>query len=427
MSQREVVVTGAGLTTPLGANVEQNWLNLKSLKTGIGYYPKNDLPACFQHYGKVGPFQLPPPAAPHLAAQMKFLNRGALLGFAAVAEAVEQARPRLPAIAPDRRALYLASGDFTKVGYDFLYPATQEGTAAQGVDCEKLNQAALVKVNPFFLLESIANNLFSFLSAFYEFRGPNTSLASLSPYGSQALELAYRTIQEGRADVALAVGYGNWITEIPLLELKELGLISKCDSGASSFKPFDRSRDGFIPAEGAAALFLESAEMATQRAAVVLGAIKGCGNSIDILPGSSLGVPQKVCARSIRLAMEDAGCDAGDLAFISGHGSATIKGDRSELRSISEFLSAEREHVAVCGLKPYTGHMGAASDLAEIVLGVKSLEAGMIPATLNFAQTDREFSELRICDRHQPGGKNLFLSISYGLGGQSSCVVIGIH
>jgi 3-oxoacyl-[acyl-carrier-protein] synthase II len=427
MSGREVVVTGVGLITPLGIGIEENWAAVNEQRSGIGYYPKDALPHCFQYFGKVKPFEFTDPLLPALASQRKFLNRGALLGLSSACEALRRSGANLSVVPRGRRALYIASGDFSNIGCDFLYPATKEGTNGkwQQMDFEKLNQATLTQVNPFFLLQSISNNLFSFLSAFGEFMGPNTSLASLSPCGSQALELACRAIQQGRADIALAVGYGNWITEVPLYELQGLGLLSKCDSGAQSFRPFDRLRDGFIPGEGGAAIFLEAEESVAQRNGNVLAAIEGCGNAVEFSPGR-LAVPEQVCGRSMRLALNEAGRDISDLAFISAHGSATQKGDRSELMSIRELLEAESTDVPVCGMKPYTGHMGAASDLAEVVLGIYAIRNRLIPATLNFTLTEKEFSGIQVPSRHRATEKRLFLSLSYGIAGQSSCLILSV-
>jgi 3-oxoacyl-[acyl-carrier-protein] synthase II len=371
---------------------------------------------------------LPDLTFPNLSAQMKFLNRGALLGFSAAFEAVSQAKIKLDRVPPRRRALFIASGDMTKVGYESFYPAFEESTddGWRKLDPEKLNRATLSKVNPFFLLESIANNLFSFLSACYELRGPNTNLASLSPYGSQALELGYRSIQQGRADIALVVGYCNWITDIPFYELEGLGLLSKCQSGPSSFRPFDRMRDGFIPGEGGAAIFLESEELAQRRGAKALGQVRGCGNCIDFVDGSALGVAPQVTQRSLHMALEEAGCEIKDLAFVCGHGSATQKGDRSELRSIRALMEDENVAVPVCGMKSYSSHMGAASDLAEVIWGMKAVEQGLVPATLNFQEADKEFAGLGISGRHLPTSKGFLISSSYGMGGQSSAVVVGV-
>ena len=426
MREREVVITGFGLITPLGINCEENWKNLNAMKTGIAYHPKDDMPNFLQYFGKIPDVEIPQDIPNKLIGQMKFLNRGALLGFCAAREAVFHSGVTMSDVQPGRRALYLASGDFTKVGYDFMFPAFKDATddTWSSVNSEKLNISALNKVNPFFLLESISNNLFSFLSAFFEFMGPNTSLASLSPCGGYALELALRSIVRDKADVALAVGCGNWITEIPLYELSSIGILSKCTSGVHSFRPFNRQRDGFIPGEGGAAIFLEAADRAQERGAKILGRIRGCANYNELSESRGFGVPARVCKRSIELALADARCEIGALASINPHGSGTQKGDRSELRSIMDVLGKKHSDIPICGMKPYTGHLGSASDIAEIIFGISAVQNGIIPATLNFEETEREFSGLNISNNHQTCEKQCFLSIIYGIGGQSVAMVV---
>jgi 3-oxoacyl-[acyl-carrier-protein] synthase II len=426
MYEREVVITGAGLITPLGINCEENWKNLKEMKTGIAHYPADGLPNFLQYLGKVRDIAIPEDIPQKLLGQMKFLNRGALLGFFAAREAFAHSDIPISDIPPGRRAFYLASGDFTKVGYDFMFPALKDATGGtwQNIDFQKLNTSALNKVNPFFLLESLSNNLFSFLSAFFELMGPNTSLASLSPCGGYALELAARSIKHDKADMALAVGCGNWITEIPLYELESLGIISKCTSGIHSFRPFNRQRDGFIPGEGGAALLLEAAESAHQRGATILGRIKGLANYSEFSDNAGFSVPAKVCQRSIELALRDAQCEIKDLASINPHGSGTQQGDRSEMRSIVDVFNAKHCDVPICGMKPYTGHLGAASDIAEVIFGIKGVQDNMVPATLNFEETEKDFSDLKISNMHQACEKRSFLSMIYGIGGQSLTMVV---
>lgn len=426
MHEREVVITGTGLVTPLGKDTAENWENLISLKTGIAYYPKDGLPNSLQHMGRVTECSIPEDIPHKLMGQIKFLNRGALLGFLSVREAVTQAGINMQDISPGRRALYIASGDFTKVGHEFMYPAIKDATGGKwrDVDYEKLNNSALDKVNPFFLLESLHNNLFSFLSAFLEFMGPNASLASLSPCGGQALELAYRSIKQGKADIALAVGYCNWITDIPMYEIETLGILSGCSSGVRSFMPFDRRRDGFIPGEGGAAVFLEAEGTALKRGANILGRIKGTANYNEFSTGRGFTVPPKVSKRGMELALQSSGCEIADMSFIIPHGSGTQKGDRSELMSLMDILGTGNLDMPVCGLKPYTGHLGAASDIAEVIFGMNGIKNGLAPATLNFGETEKEFSGLNISGSHQGCGKDHFMSVSYGIGGQSSTVVV---
>lgn len=429
MNKQEVVITGMGMITPLGRNLAENWENLKGMKTGIVHYPEAGRPDFLQYIGKVAECRLPDDLPHKLRGQAKFLNRGALLGFLSAYEILTQPDIVLSDTLPGRRALYIASGDFTKVGYDFMYPALREATGNnwKDIDFQKLNQAAIDKVNPFFLLEALNNNLFSFLSAYLEFMGPSTSLASLSPCGGHAFELACRSIRNNNADVALAVGYGNWITEIPLCEIETLGLLSESTKGICSFRPFDRHRDGFIPGEGGAAILLESADRARQRGAKIIGKVRGLANCTEFSSSKGFSVPQKVIKRSVELAIKDAGCDISDIAFINPHGSGTRKGDHSELSSIMDVLYPENMALPLCGLKPYTGHMGAASDIAEIIFGINGIKDRIVPATLNFERSEKEFSELRISNNHQICNGNKFLSVSYGIGGQSSVVVVEVN
>jgi 3-oxoacyl-[acyl-carrier-protein] synthase II len=426
ISAREVVVTGTGLISPLGRDVPENWENFKAGRTGIERFPGNGRPDSLQYLGKVKNIDIPEGIPAKLQSQMRFLNRGSMLGFRAAYEAVRTSGMVFLQVPRERRALYIASGDLTKVGYEFMHPAIMAVWDGRSgcVDQRRLNSMSLEKVNPFFLLESICNNAFSFLSAYFEFTGPNTSLASLSPCGGHALELASRRIMQGEADVALVVGCGNWISDVPLMEMDGLGILSRCRKGEKSYRPFDRHRDGFIAAEGGAAVFLESAEGARDRRAKVHAVIKGFGNCMEIAESRRLSVPSSVSVRSMRMALDEAGLDPGRLAFICPHGSGTRKGDRSELRSISELLGDQWPDVPICGLKPYTGHMAAASDLAEVIFGIMAAAEGIVPATLNFHQADEEFSMLNLSSGFRQTDLRCFLSTSYGILGESSSTVL---
>ncbi|GAB4482698.1 MAG: beta-ketoacyl-ACP synthase II [Thermodesulfovibrionales bacterium] len=425
MPARDTVITGFGLISPLGPNARENFSGLSSLRTGIRHFPLDGLPDFLQYLGRIDSFALPD-VSQKLMGQMKFLNRGALLGFAAAHEAVLHSGVDLACVPRERRSLYIASGDFTKVGYDFLYPAMKDATngAWKDVDAEKLNEATLNKVNPFFLLESLANNLFSFLSAYFECMGPSTSIASLSPCGGYAIELACRSIRQDRADIALAVGCGSWLTEIPLFELESFGLLSRCRDGVESFRPFDRNRDGFIPGEGGAVLVLESREHAEKRGAQILGSVLATANCLDYGRNDRLGLPDAVIERVVRTALDASGTDPSDIAFVSPHGSGTQKGDRSELASVANVEKSLGVSFPVSGMKAYTGHLGAASDVAEVILGLMALREGFVPATLHFREPDREYRSLRISGGHVPTDKGSFLSVSYGIAGQSSAVLI---
>jgi len=425
-NKREVVITGTGLVTPLGIGVEENWMNVQGMKTGITRIPVDELPLFMQYKGSVSEVEIDRDISPSIQRQMKFLNRGSFLGFAAVREAFLQAGADLSDTEPGRRGLYIASGDLTKAECHFMHEALSDATKGswQAIDHKTLNESTLYKVNPYFLLESIMNNPFTCISAFLECMGPNTSLASHSPCGAQAFELASRSIADGQADIAVAVGCGNWITEVPLYEMRGLGMLSSCQSGIHSYRPFDVARDGFIAGEGGAALFLETAERAEERGARILGKVKGFGNSIALSNDDGLGIPFEVSARSMNLALDATGNELKEYAFICGHGLASEEGDRSELRSVLNVFGGKRSDIPLCGLKPYTGHLGAASDIGEIILGIKSVAQGMVPATLNFVEAEKEYRHLRISGSHQPCQGSCVMTMSYGVGGQSCVSVV---
>lgn len=426
-ADREIVITGTGLVTPLGVGIRANWEKVLRMQTGItDCLEETDLvlPGC---RGIVGELEPDDDVPAKIRGQMKFLNRGSLLGFAAAREALFMSGD-VADVEPGRRSLFIASGDTTQVGCQFMHDALEDATNGQwqGVDHMKLNESTLSKVNPFFLLESILNNLFSFLSSYVEFMGPNTALGIHSPCGSGALELSARAIRTGNADVAIAVGCGNMISEIPMLEMHGLGMLSACRHGARSFRPFDRQRDGFIPGEGGAAIFLETSERAKKRGAKVLAKLCGFGNCLDTPGKSTVGVAREVSRRSMLLALDEGGTDIEDLALVCAHGLASPEGDRSELRSIISIFGGRKRAVPVCGLKPFTGHLGAASDLGEIILSMRALSEGIVPATLNFHEADDEFRGVAISGSPQRCEGSHFMAVSYGDGGQSSVAVLEV-
>ncbi|MFH1177934.1 MAG: beta-ketoacyl synthase N-terminal-like domain-containing protein [Acidobacteriota bacterium] len=418
-----MAITGMGLITPLGRGVAANWAEVATGRTGLRLEADDGRPLFMRCLGRVVAADPPGDLPPRLAKEAKFVNRGGILGLIAAAEAVAQAN--LPAsVAPADRGLVLATGDLSRVGYEYFYPATRLATGGtfRTLDCEKLNRATMDLVSPFILLESLANNPYSLLTAALGFMGPGTCLAGHSPSGSHALELAFRTVRHGRARAALAVGCGSWLAPIPLLELAGLGVLSKCRRGVTSYRPFDRQRDGFIAGEGGAALLLEAPEEARRRGARVLAMVEGTGNRAEV--AGDLRVGAKVTLGAMRAALGEAGVAASELGFLCPHGSGTRRGDRAERSSLATLLGAAAAAVPVCALKPFTGHMGAASDLAEVILGVMAAAHGVVPATLNFSAGDAGREALRIAAHPQPCPRPRFLSASYGAAGQASAVVV---
>lgn len=423
-NQPEAVITGMGLVTPLGNDCRENFRRLRKGETAIADTVYQDRPSSLPPATRVENFQLPPCDDPRLRSQMKFLNRGSLLGLAAACEAMAQAGLQTSNTPDHRKALYIGSGDSTMVGYEFLYPATCKAldNDTGEIDPSILNATALREAPPFFLLESMHNNLFSFVSAFFQLKGPNTTLASFSPCGAQALECACRAIRLGLADMALVIGCTTWTTDIILHEMREMGMLAQGDGKGSSFRPLDQRAKGFVPGEGGAAVVVEDPGKARARGARILGAVEGTAHCTEAFDGKE-DFPPAITFRSMALALKEAKIDLHELSFINLHGIGSLRQDRSELQSVQELSKNGNSRIPLCALKPYTGHLGAASDLGEIVLGLMSLGEGFIPATPRFRTSEDAFRGLAIADEHRPARGNRFLSAAYGWGGQSVCVV----
>ncbi len=419
MALNRIVITGLGLLTPLGNNTEENLIGVRDGRTGIERHGDNSV---IQYFGKVKSCPKPELNS-RLSGQYKFVNRGGHLALAASIEALKG--HDLSTIPPEERAFYLATGDLSNTGCEFMYPATRAATdpKIRTIDTSKLNRAAINKVNPFFLLDSIANNPFSFISAYFELMGDNTTIASLSPCGGIALDLATRSIKTRQSSIALVAASTTWINPISLYEMDGLGLLSRCRYGAASYRPLDRKRDGFIPSEGGAAVVIETEESAIQRGMPISGRLLGCSNLCENPTDRGMSVPTTLTRKVIEDVLSQSGTRIDELAFICLHGSGSRKGDLSELRSISElFLTT----VPICAIKPYTGHMGAASDLADMILSLKMLKMGLVPGTLNFREADEAFTDLPITVKHTPTDKKRFLCVSNGLGSQSVAVVVEV-
>lgn len=429
MEGREVWITGWGMNTSLGGSAKETWEAICSGSCGIERHPQPEevsLPENYLYYGAVEGLGDPPEIPPKLASQRKFLSRGSILGLHAVKEAVEHAGINLTDLPPERKALFIGSGDFTRVSYLDFYQVlkSQTGPGWKKGGYDALNAAALHQVNPFFLLEGLTNNLFSYLSALYEIMGTNGSMSSLSSCGSQALESCERAIRWGEAEIGLVVGCGSWIDDYVRFELDGLGVLSRAQNGVGSYRPFDRRRDGFFPGEGAAVLILEAADTARERGARPLGRILGTGNFQEVSSPDHLAIPSKSIPRACRSAMNGAAVPPEELAFILPHGSGTRKGDLSELRGLKEYLGEIGKGIPLAGWKPYTGHMGSASDIGELILGLCALDEDVLPPTPGFERSDREFTELNIPSAECRVGGRAFLSLSHGLGGQSSATLI---
>ena len=428
MSEPVVAITGMGVISSLAPSLDGHWQRLLEGATGIHQVGGESAPPALRYAGRLEEVALPADTPPEVLKQGRLISPSSRYGLQAVGEAMRSSGLDLSQIDPSRRALYIGAADYSKAAYHDFYAACREGgvTAGGTLDAERINRATLHTVDPFFLLVGLTNNLVAFVSRRYQLQGPNTTLASHSPCGAQALELAVRSLVQDQADVAIVVGTCVWSPLVSLFDLDELGLLSQCREGPASFRPFDVRRDGFIAGDGAAALVLEPLERARARTARVRGCIRGLASFTDGGAGGSLAVSTETVRRAMAAAMDGARIRPKELAFISPHGSGTRIGDRVELSAIAELLGGDRAAVPISGLKPYTGHMGAASDLAEVAFSLMALDHGLAPATPNFRAVEAGLEGVDVATAPRRVGGRHVLSMCQGLGGQSLALVVSV-
>jgi 3-oxoacyl-(acyl-carrier-protein) synthase len=426
MTECVPAITGIGLISSLAPSVQGHWQRMLQLATGIRQVAGEDAPPALRYAGRVDDDGLPPDMPAEVLKQGRLISAGSRLALRAVAEAVHGSGLDVLQIPPARKALYIGAADDSKGDYQDFYRAFREAgvSADRTIDPEHVNRATLHAVDPFFLLEGLTNNLVAFVSRRYQLQGPNTTLASHSPCGVQALDLACRSLLQDEADVAVVVGVCAWSRFVPLFDLDALGLLSRCQDGSRSFRPFDQRRDGFIAGDGAAALVLEPLGLARARGAHVFGCVRGLASFTDGSDARNLGVSVETTRRTMTAALDEAGTRPHEIAFVSPHGNGTREGDRVELSAIAEFLGRNRAVIPISAMKPYTGYMGAASDIAEIALALIALENELAPATPNFQTADAEFEGIDIVAQHRRIAARHALSMSQGLGGQSLAIVV---
>jgi 3-oxoacyl-[acyl-carrier-protein] synthase II len=248
--------------------------------------------------------------------------------------------------------------------------------------------------------------------------GPGWSLASACATGAHALGEAKRLIERGDADVVIAGGSEAPLTPLAIAAFRQMGALS--DEGVS--RPFDARRDGFIIAEGAGVLVLESDEHAQARGAKVLGRIAGYGASNDAFHITQPDRDGRGAVESMRAALADADLSPTDVGYVNAHGTSTPYNDRTEARAVHSVWNGDAPPVS--STKSAIGHTLGAAGAVEAVVTLGALERGMLPPTLNFEEPDPECDVDCVPDgpREAPG-LEAALSNSFGFGGQNATLV----
>ncbi|NDI33425.1 beta-ketoacyl-ACP synthase II [Chengkuizengella sediminis] len=407
MKQR-VVITGLGVTSSLGSNLEPFWNNLVEGKSGISIIESIDVSDLSTKISaSIKDFN---PEDYMAKKEARKMDRFVQLAIAAATHALEDANLNVKEDTnPERAGVIVGSG----VGG--LQTWEEQHTILQ--------KKGPKRVSPFFIPMMIANMASGQISIRTGAKGPNTTPVTACATGTHSIGDSFKLIQRGDADVMICGGAEAPITLTGMAGFCALRAMStRNNEPEKASRPFDTGRDGFVMGEGAGVLILESYEHAVNRNAKIYGEIIGYGMSGDayhITDPAPDGAE-----RCMKNALKDAGIQPEEIDYINAHGTSTPVGDISETNAIKETFGEHAYQLAISSTKSMTGHLlGAAGGLEAVITGL-TLKHGVIPPTINLENQDPECDLDYTANAARKSDVEVALSNSFGFGGHNASIIL---
>jgi 3-oxoacyl-[acyl-carrier-protein] synthase II len=407
-SSRRVVVTGLGAVTALGHNVADFWASLVAGRSGISRVSLFDpAPFASQIGGEVRDWD----AAQYMDPKEARRNdRYTHFGFVAARQAVTDSGLEMAKEDCDRVGVIIGSG----IGGMYTYESQLKVLAERGPR----------KVSPFTIPSLIGNICAGLVSIEYGARGPSFGVVSACATGTHALGEAAHAIRRGDADVMIAGGSEAAITPFAYASFCSMKAMStRNDAPEKASRPFDRQRDGFIMAEGAGVLVLESLEHAQARGARIYCELAGYAATSDAFHITQPDPDGKGLSLAMRRALASAAMTPDQIDYINAHGTSTPYNDKFETLAIKKVFGDHATKVAISSTKSMTGHLLGAAGGIESVISVKTLESQTIAPTINLEDPDPECDLDYVPNVARPAKVSAVLSNNLGFGGQNAAVI----
>ena len=410
MSRRRVVVTGLGLVTPVGNNVQESWSNLLAGQSGIQTITKFDASAfACQFAGEVKGFNIedyiPAKEARHMDTFIHY-------GLAASMQAVRDAGlPTGEALAPEvaeRIGVLVGSG----IGG---LPMIEETHT-------EYNNRGPRRISPFFVPASIINMISGHVSIQCGFKGPNLGVVTACTTGLHAIGLAARMIEYGDADVMVAGGSESTVSPLGIGGFAAARALStRNDDPKTASRPWDKDRDGFVLGEGAGVMVLEEYESAKARGAKIYAELSGFGMSGDAYHMTAPDVDGP--KRSMLAALRNAGMNVDQIQYLNAHGTSTPLGDLNETNAIKLAFGEHARKLVVNSTKSMTGHLLGGAGGIESVFTVLALHHQVSPPTINIFNQDPECDLDYCANTAREMTIDAALKNNFGFGGTNGTLV----
>jgi 3-oxoacyl-[acyl-carrier-protein] synthase-1/3-oxoacyl-[acyl-carrier-protein] synthase II len=421
MNKRRVAVTGMGVVSPLGNDVQSTWTNLMDGKSGIAPIQQFDASAFPTYIAAEVKNFTPNPAitGKHTRFAMSFTH----FALEAAQQAFDDAGI-LPTSETSSRWGVVAGSGMMTAEFDYLH-RFQEVCAPEGeADWSRLQEQARSFYSLVDFGTTTSNSGLSLLIQQFGITGYASSVHTACASGGQALGLAMQVIRRGEADFMLAGGFDSMINPLGLSSFCLLGALSTYnETPTTASRPFDGTRNGFVLGEGAAFLILEEWDKAKERGAHIYAELAGEGNSLSSYRITDSHPNGDGAIQAIERALKDAGVSAGDVDYINAHGTSTKMNDLSETNAIKAVFGSGVNKIPASSTKGQTGHLIAAAGALEAVLSIKSIEQAQIPKTANLTSPDPECDLDYVVDGPREKSLGVVLSNSFGFGGSNSCLL----
>ena len=405
---RRVVVTGMGVVSPLGNDLNTFWQNLITGQCGIDRITAFDATAFdTQIAGEVKNFD-PLPAFPS-PKEIRRTDRYTQFGVYAAWSALKDSGLNLAQENCDEIGVFLGSG----IG----------GLQTTSEQLKVLLERGPGRLSPFMIPMLISNMASGVVSMYFNLRGPNFATCSACATANHAIGEAWRTIKMGDAQVMLAGGAEATVVPIGIGGFCAMRAMStRNDDPKRASRPFDKDRDGFVMGEGSGVIVLEELEHAKKRGAQIYCEIAGYGNTADAHHLTAPSPGGEGAARCMKMALRSGGLNLTDVNYINAHGTSTPQGDICETQAIKSVFGDYARKLVVSSTKGATGHMLGAAGAVEMAACALAIKHGIVPPTINLQNPDPECDLDYVPNIAREIPVNVIVNNSFGFGGHNSTI-----
>lgn len=409
-----VVVTGLGVVTSLGAGKADNWAKLGAGQSGIRAISRFPTDGLRTRIAGTIDFLGGQPSSAEITEQIAILAANE-----AIAESGIGAKGNFPG------PLFLAVPPI-----ELEWPQRLELSARSGAN-DKASYSDLLRVSgefPAYHERFAFGSVADHLADMFGTKGSPISLSTACASGASAIQLGIEAIRRGETSAALCIGADGSINPEALVRFSLLSALSTSnDPPQGAAKPFSKNRDGFVMAEGAGAVVLESYEAAKARGAKILGVFEGCGERADSFHRTRSSPDGKPIIGCIANAIADAGLTPADIDYVNAHGTGTPENDKMEYLGVSTVLGERIKDVPISSNKSMIGHTLSAAGTVEAVFTLLTLQHQRIPPTINYQMPDPTIPLDVVPNKARDAKLRHAISNSFGFGGQNVSLVMGLE